>query len=196
MLNANWKIFAENGRDGYHVPFVHQSFLGYASPPQPYVLFGSGHALQRAAWARSAVGEETWLKTTQFPLTGLEPGGGWIANIFPDLVVMARGSVVEILSQLPLTYDETLYEVRVIGLVGDTEDARACRRLAFETWLQTQQPEDRASMENQQRGLRPQCISNDHRLRSQAPGRGARDRIDLCCRSDRAGKPLIRSRSD
>lgn len=158
VLKANWKLFAENGRDGYHVPFVHQSFLGYASPPQPYVLFDTGHALQQAVWAKGAVDEDTWRKTTQFPLPGLEAGSGWIVNIFPDLVVMARGSVAEILSQLPLTHDETLYEVHALGIVGDSDEARACRRLAFETWLQTQQPEDRAAMENQQRGLRSRSV--------------------------------------
>jgi len=153
LLKANWKLFAENGRDGYHVPFVHSTFLGRASPPQPYALFPTGHAVQHVTWARDAVDEETWCTTTRFPLPGFEPGDGWIVNIFPDLVVMARTSVVEILSQIPLTHDETRYEVRVLGLMGDSEEQRACRRLAFETWLQTQQPEDKEAMENQQRGL-------------------------------------------
>ncbi len=153
LLRANWKLFAENGRDGYHVPFVHSSFLGRASPPQPYALFPTGHAVQHVTWAREAVDEETWRRTTAFTLPGFEPGDGWIVNIFPDLVVMARTSVVEILSQVPLTYDQTHYEVRVLGLVGDSEEQRAGRRLGFETWLQTQQPEDKAAMENQQLGL-------------------------------------------
>lgn len=153
LLKANWKLFAENGRDGYHVPFVHESFLGYASPPMPYTLFDTGHAVQVASWNRDAVDEQTWQRTTRFPLPGFQPGEGWIANIFPDLVVMARTSAVEVLSQIPLTHDETLYEVRGLGPVGDSEEQRACRRLAFEVWFQTQLPEDRAAMETQQRGL-------------------------------------------
>lgn len=153
VLQANWKLFAENGRDGYHVPFVHHTFLGRASPPQPYTLFPSGHALQRVRWAPEAVDDGTWEQTNRFPLPGFDPGEGWLVNVFPDLIVMARGSVAEILSQTPLTPRETLYEVRALGLVGDTEEERACRRQAFTVWLQTQQPEDRAAMENQQRGL-------------------------------------------
>jgi benzoate/toluate 1,2-dioxygenase alpha subunit/p-cumate 2,3-dioxygenase alpha subunit len=158
LLRANWKLFAENARDGYHVPFVHHTFLGRASPPQPYRLFPSGHAVQHVSWAREAVDEETWRKTTQFTLPGFEPGGGWIVNIFPDLIVMARTSVVEILSQTPLTHGETHYEVRALGLVGDSAEQRAGRRLAFETWLQTQQPEDKQAMENQQRGLASRSV--------------------------------------
>ncbi|MPZ14184.1 MAG: Rieske 2Fe-2S domain-containing protein [Chloroflexi bacterium] len=158
LLKANWKLFAENGRDGYHVPFVHHTFLGKASPPQPYRLFPTGHAVQHVTWAHDAVDEETWRQTTRFPLPGFQPGDGWIVNIFPDVVVMARTSVVEILSQVPLTHEETLYEVRVLGLKGDSEEARVCRRLAFQTWLQTQQPEDKQAMENQQWGLVSQSV--------------------------------------
>ena len=72
--------------------------------------------------------------TTQFTLPGFQPGDGWIVNICPDLVVMARTSVVEILSQTPLTHGETHYEVRALGLAGDSDEQRAGRRLAFETW--------------------------------------------------------------
>lgn len=153
VLKANWKLFGENARDGYHVPFVHESFLGRASPPQPYRLLENGHASQAISLAREAVDEETWRRTTEFPLPGFEPGQGWLVNVFPDLVVTARTSVVEILSQLPLSHNETLYEVRALGPVGDSKQQRASRRLAFETWLLTQQAEDRAAMENQQRGL-------------------------------------------
>ncbi len=153
MLAANWKLFAENARDGYHVPFVHSSFLGGASPPQPYALFPSGHAVQRVGWERDAVDAETWQATTKHLLPGFAPGDGWILNICPDLVVMARTSVVEILSQIPITHDRTMYEVRALGIVGDSEEQRACRRQAFEVWLRSQQPEDKAAMENQQRGL-------------------------------------------
>lgn len=153
LLQANWKLFAENARDGYHVPFVHQSFLGRASPPQPYTLFPSGHAVQQVTWAPEAVDAATWQATTRDPLPGFQPGDGWLLNIFPDLVVTARTSVVEILSQVPLGHDETRFEVRVLGLAGDTAEQRARRRVAFQTWLQSQQPEDRAAMENQQRGL-------------------------------------------
>ncbi len=157
-LQANWKLFAENGRDGYHVPFVHHTFLGKASPPQGYTLFPTGHAVQQATWAQEAVDEDTWQKTTQHLLPGFQPGEGWIVNKFPDLVIMARTSVVEILSQIPMRHDHTLYEVRVLGLKGDSDEQRACRRLAFDTWLQTQQPEDKEAMENQQRGLASRSV--------------------------------------
>jgi phenylpropionate dioxygenase-like ring-hydroxylating dioxygenase large terminal subunit len=154
VLEANWKMFAENGRDGYHVPFVHQSFLARGSPPLPYELFPSGHALQRLALGQEAVDEATWRETARFPLPGVAAGEGYIANVLPDLVVMLRSNVTEILSQVPLTHDRTRYEVRVLGLADDDAEQRAVRELSYQTWLATQQPEDRRVMELQQRGLR------------------------------------------
>jgi phenylpropionate dioxygenase-like ring-hydroxylating dioxygenase large terminal subunit len=159
LLQANWKMFAENGRDGYHVPFVHTTFLGRGSPPQPYTLFErTGHALQQIAWARDAVDDATWADTARFELPGFAPGEGWLINVFPDLVVTARSNVAEILSQVPLAADQTRYEVRVLGLADDTPEQRAVRQRSFEVWLATQQPEDQRIMELQQRGLRSQSV--------------------------------------
>lgn len=153
VMKANWKIFAENQRDGYHVPFVHSTFLAKGSPPQPYHLFPGGHALQLVTWDSRAVDAETWAETSKFPLPGFEPGEGWLVNIFPDFLVMARSNVVEIMSQTPLNHEESLFEVRVLGVAGDNVEQRASRERSWEVWLQTQQPEDRLIMEAQQRGL-------------------------------------------
>jgi phenylpropionate dioxygenase-like ring-hydroxylating dioxygenase large terminal subunit len=158
VLKANWKMFAENARDGYHVPFVHASFLGRGSPPQPYRLLANGHALQEIAWAREAVDEATWARTAQHPLPGFEPGEGWLLNIFPDLTITARSNLWEVFSQVPLSHDETRFDVRVFGLAGDSPEQRAVRQLSFEVWLASQQPEDRDIMERQQMGLRSRSV--------------------------------------
>ncbi|HZP26521.1 MAG TPA: aromatic ring-hydroxylating dioxygenase subunit alpha [Dehalococcoidia bacterium] len=152
-LKANWKVFGENQRDGYHVPFVHQSFLAKGSPAQPYRLFPEGHAIQRLRQAQEAVDEKTWAETNRDLLPGMEPGEGWVVNIFPDFLIMVRNNVSEILSQVNISHDEVLYEVRLLGLKGDSEEQRANRRRSYEVWLQSQQPEDKAIMEIQQRGL-------------------------------------------
>jgi phenylpropionate dioxygenase-like ring-hydroxylating dioxygenase large terminal subunit len=152
-LKANWKVFGENQRDGYHVPFVHQSFLARGSPAQPYRLFPEGHAIQRLRQAQEAVDEKTWEETNRELLPGMEPGEGWVVNIFPDFLIMVRNNVSEILSQVNISHDEVLFEVRLLGLKGDSEEQRASRRRSYEVWLQSQQPEDKAIMEIQQRGL-------------------------------------------
>jgi len=104
------------------------------------------------------VDEATWRETTRFPLPGLEPGEGWLVNVLPDVVVMVRSDVAEILSQVPLTHAETRYEVRVLGLADDTPEQRAVRQRSFEVWLATQQPEDKHIMELQQRGLQSRSM--------------------------------------
>ncbi len=158
VLKANWKVFAENARDGYHVPYVHQSFLARGSPPLGYTLFPNGHARQDLALAREAVDAATWEETTAFPLPGVRRGAGWLLNVFPDLVVMVRSNVAEIMSQMPLTADETRFEVRVLGLADDDGTRRAARERGYQTWLASQQPEDRQIMEQQQRGLRSRSM--------------------------------------
>ncbi len=157
-LHANWKLFAENARDGYHVPYVHQSFLARGSPPRGYSMFPTGHALQRLALGREAVDAATWEQSTRFTLPGVAPGEGWILNLIPDVVVMVRGNVAELLWQVPLSHEASRYEVRILGLADDGPEARAARELSYRTWLATQQPEDRQVMELQQRGLRSRGV--------------------------------------
>lgn len=154
LLKANWKLFAENARDGYHVPYVHASFLGRGSPPKPYRLLANGHAFQGIAWAPEAVDDATWRQTARFPLPGFEPGEGWLLNLFPDLTLTARSNLWEVFVQVPVGHDETWFEVRVYGVAGDSEEQRTVRRLSFHVWLASQQPEDRYIMEQQQKGLR------------------------------------------
>ena len=157
LLEANWKMFAENARDGYHVPFVHhESVLRVGSPVRPYRLFEGAYApaVQWVDWDPQAIAEADWQETSKFPLPGFQPGEGWVANIFPDFTIMARGNVVEYFVQTPLSHDKTLFGVRVLGVVGDDLEQRASRQRSLDVWLRTQWPEDKAVMQAQQRGLK------------------------------------------
>lgn len=153
VLDTNWKGFAENARDGYHVPFVHK-FLRKGSPPQPYELFESGHQVQRIAQGPNSVDEETWNLSTDYAFPGFERGQGYLAVIFPDLVITPRTNVIEIFSQTPLTEARTLMEIRILGVQGDTDDQRRARESGYEVWLSKQPDEDAAIMEAQNVGLR------------------------------------------
>jgi phenylpropionate dioxygenase-like ring-hydroxylating dioxygenase large terminal subunit len=134
-LPINWKIFAENVRDGYHVPFVHP-FFRKASPPGQYNVYRGGHAFQRLGMDSNGVDPELWAQIRQHPLPGVEEGEGYIANIFPDFNVTLRSNVVSIDSQRTVGPDKVILENRTLGLAGDSEDVTAIRQLSHLTWFQ------------------------------------------------------------
>jgi phenylpropionate dioxygenase-like ring-hydroxylating dioxygenase large terminal subunit len=133
-LPINWKIFAENVRDGYHVPFVHP-FFRKASPPGPYVLHRNGHAFQSLGMDPNGIEPDLWAKIRLHPLPGVEEGEGYIANLFPDANVTLRSNVVSLDTQRTLGIDRVVIENRTLGLAGDGEEVAAIRRLAQETWF-------------------------------------------------------------
>ena len=177
LLEANWKMFAENARDGYHVAFVHHdSVLRVGSPVRPYQLFdgGCGHAMQWVDWDAQAVSDADWQETSKYPLPGFEPGAGWVMNIFPDFTIMARSNVVEYFVQTPLAYDKTLFGVRVLGVAGDSANERVSRQRSLDVWLRMQWPEDKAVMEGQQHGLRSKGMRVSLIARGLAAAEGTR----------------------
>jgi methanesulfonate monooxygenase large subunit len=134
-LPINWKIFAENVRDGYHVPFVHP-FFRKASPPGPYHLYRNGHAFQSLGMDPKGIEPDLWAQIRQFPLPGVEEGEGYIANIFPDANVTLRSNVISIDTQRTVAMDKVILENRTLGLAGDDEEVSRIRRLSQETWFQ------------------------------------------------------------
>lgn len=134
-LPINWKIFAENVRDGYHVPFVHP-FFRKASPPGPYHLYPNGHAFQTLGMDPNGIEPDLWAKIRQHPLPGVEEGEGYIANIFPDANITLRSNVISIDTQRTVGIDKVVIENRTLGLAGDSDEIRGIRQLSQETWFQ------------------------------------------------------------
>jgi phenylpropionate dioxygenase-like ring-hydroxylating dioxygenase large terminal subunit len=134
-LPINWKVFAENVRDGYHVPFVHP-FFRESSPPGNYHLFRNGHALQRLGMDPKGIEPELWERIRRFPLPGVEEGEGYIANIYPDANVTLRSNVVSIDTQRSLGIDRVVLENRTLGLADDSEEQTEVRKLSQKTWFQ------------------------------------------------------------
>jgi methanesulfonate monooxygenase large subunit len=134
-LPINWKIFAENVRDGYHVPFVHP-FFRKASPPGPYHLYRNGHAFQSLGMDPKGIDPDLWAQIRQFPLPGVAEGEGYIANVFPDTNVTLRSNVISIDTQRTVAMDRVILENRTLGLAGDDEEVTRIRRLSQETWFQ------------------------------------------------------------
>jgi methanesulfonate monooxygenase large subunit len=152
-LPVNWKVFAENARDGYHVPFVHP-FFRKASPPGRYDLFANGHAVQRLGMDESGVDPEVWRRIMSDTLPGVTPGDGYIVTLFPDVTFQLRSNEISIDSQVVLGHDRVRMENRVLGLEGDTPEIIENRILSHSTWfLNPVEREDAPVFIQQQRGV-------------------------------------------
>jgi len=157
-LPVNWKVFAENVRDGYHVPFVHP-FFRKASPPGPYFLYDNGHAVQRLGMDPNGVEPEVWAKISQHTLPGVETGDGYIVTLFPDATITLRSNVISIDSQRALGPASVLLESRVLGIVGDSQAVRESRELGHSTWfLNPVELEDAPIFVGQQQGLASSAV--------------------------------------
>ena len=152
-LPVNWKVFAENARDGYHVPFVHP-FFRKASPPGQYHLFENGHAVQRLGMDESGVEPDVWRRIMRDTLPGVTPGDGYIVTLFPDVTFQLRSNEISIDSQVVLAPDRVRMENRVLGLEGDTPEIIERRILSHTTWfLDPVEREDAPVFIQQQRGV-------------------------------------------
>jgi methanesulfonate monooxygenase subunit alpha len=157
-LPINWKVFAENVRDGYHVPFVHP-FFRKASPPGPYHLYDNGHAVQQLGMDPNGVEPDVWEKIKQHTLPGLQTGDGYIVTLFPDATITLRSNVISIDSQRALGPAEVKMESRVLGLVGDSDEVRRIRELGHATWfLNPVELEDAPIFVGQQQGVASQGV--------------------------------------
>jgi methanesulfonate monooxygenase subunit alpha len=133
-VTVNWKVFAENARDGYHVPFVHP-FFRLASPPGPYFLYENGHAVQRLGMDQAGVDPVVWERIMRTTLPGVEPGDGYIVTLFPDATIQLRSNEISIDSQRTLGPASVVLESRVLGLEGDAPEITADRILGHATWF-------------------------------------------------------------
>jgi phenylpropionate dioxygenase-like ring-hydroxylating dioxygenase large terminal subunit len=157
-VRGNWKLFPENGRDGYHVPFVHPFYRG-ASPAQEYQLYKGGHSIQRMGMAKEPQTIERWDDYMSNPLAGVEPGQGYVVHVWPDLVIHFRSNVVAIDSQAHVSWDTTLLEGRVLTLKGDTEEIRAKRLVTWKDWVDDRlSQEDMPVLAQQQKGLMSRSV--------------------------------------
>lgn len=148
----NWKLVAENQRDGYHVPFVHPLFRS-SSPARPYELADNGHAIQWTQLDYESLPEEL-KEMVEHPLPGFEGGGGYIMTLFPDLICQVRNNYFMLSSSVPKGLDRTLVTRRIFGVVGDDEDKRKIRlAAAAATSLSSYEDEDLPVLKRQGRGL-------------------------------------------
>ncbi len=158
-LRANWKCYAENARDGYHVPFVHPDLRQLSRTPLGYSLLDNGHAVQHIATEPGNLPPEEFARLLRNTLPGASPGEGYVVQIYPHLLIVFRNSMIGIESVYPLDATQTRMESRALGLVGDDDEVRADRLATWERWVnRANRDEDVPILERQQRGLRSRGV--------------------------------------
>lgn len=169
----NWKLVAENQRDGYHVPFVHPIFRS-ASPASPYELVDNGHAVQWTKLDYDRLPEE--LKSAaDYALPGFEGGGGYIMTLFPDLICQVRNNYFMLSSSVPESLDSTVVTRRIFGVVGDDEAKRKVRMAAAQaTALASYEDEDVPVLLRQRTGLSNWTVPYSLIARGQPAAAGTR----------------------
>ncbi|HXP94393.1 MAG TPA: aromatic ring-hydroxylating dioxygenase subunit alpha [Candidatus Binatia bacterium] len=159
-LAVNWKVFAENARDGYHVPFVHPFFLK-ASPPGEYKLCANGHAVQRVGIDRNGMTEELWDAMQRDRLPGMGPLDGYVMNLFPDGFLMVRCNFVAIDVQHRSDPTHLRFEERQLGVNGETPDVTERRAMGQKAFLwDALNAEDFPIFAAQQEGVMSRGVAN------------------------------------
>jgi choline monooxygenase len=151
-VKVNWKLIAENWRDGYHVPNVHPK-LAKGSPPQRYKLVDNGHCIQYMTYVQGYASDEIWELSHKHTLPGLEPLKGYHFHLFPGLVIQPLNNQFQILSQHPVDAENSVWERRAFGVVGDPAEVREVRQKCWQVWSSNQVAEDIAVLEQQQKGI-------------------------------------------
>lgn len=155
---ANWKVFAENARDGYHVPFVHPIFRK-SSPPGQYHLLENGHAVQELGVDPEGLEPEVWEQARKYPFPGVEEGEGYVLNIFPDIAITLRYNMVSVAWQSFDDVGNVVLEDHTLGLKGDTPEMRAARKASRDLWFANPvELEDHPIFEAQQRGVQSRGV--------------------------------------
>lgn len=128
-LQANWKLFVETNCEGYHeLLHVLNRTTGYALEEyrkRRWNCHEGGHVdLEQAEIGYDRLKYDNRDSHT---LPGMRPNGHVVVDIFPDVMLNCRSTVVRIDSLIPVAPDRTILECRGLGVRGDSEKVRALR---------------------------------------------------------------------
>ncbi len=155
IVRTNWKHWQETNMELYH-EYLHvlnrrTSMSEPAYFKRKWRAYSGGHATldpmvvdySKMKGMQSREGHE---------LPGLKPNEFRLLDIFPDVMLNCRATVLRIDTQIPISPTETLVQFRGLGVRGEPEDVRAARiRDHAEFWgpFGRNLPEDQFAAERQ-----------------------------------------------
>lgn len=153
-VKANWKLFVETNCEGYHELLHLLNRTTALSQPEymkrKWLLHQNGHhTFQPAtiAYEKLRLGDRN-----EGTLAGMTPNMHIVVDIFPDLMINARSTVVRMDTLIPVAPGLTILECRGLAPKSDTPDQRQARvRQHNQVWgpLGRNLPEDIWAIETQ-----------------------------------------------
>lgn len=128
-IQANWKLFVETNCEGYH-ELLHLLNRATAVGQEDYRsrqwrMHQHGHI--SFDHARIDYENLNYEQREVDVLPGMGPNGHVVVNLFPDMMLNCRSTVVRIDSLIPLSTGQTILECRGLGAAGDPKAVRAMR---------------------------------------------------------------------
>ena len=128
-IQANWKLFVETNCEGYH-ELLHLLNRATAVGQEDYRsrqwrMHQHGHI--SFDHARIDYENLNYEHRETDVLPGMEPNGHVVVNLFPDMMLNCRSTVVRIDSLIPVSTGQTILECRGLGAAGDSKAVRAMR---------------------------------------------------------------------
>jgi methanesulfonate monooxygenase large subunit len=136
-LKANWKMFVETNCEGYHeLLHVLNRTTGVAFEQyrkrQWRCHAGAHLSLEQA---KIEYDQHKFDDRDSHTLPGMQANGHVVVDLFPDMMLNCRSTVVRIDSLIPIAPDRTILECRGLGVRGDSASVRAARiRHHNEVW--------------------------------------------------------------
>jgi choline monooxygenase len=153
---VNWKVYVENGLDGYHIPFVHDVLSGILGKQQTSFENRSGEygsstrAPLDAAFVAALLGVPLAELRERDPTPQICFG-----SILPNLIPVASAVELSYLRVDPVAPDRVRLLARSFDLGGPAHAMREARRMAFDRTNR----QDIEVVSRVQRGLAGNCVS-------------------------------------
>ncbi len=116
-IRANWKTFAENHQDGYHLAYVHAANLrGYQHREQEHFLHGRHWSFFEPLIPGATPPDERFTRLRRIDHIDERWHGSSVHLLFPNLALAAGATFWATIHLLPVAPDRTTVELRVRGM--------------------------------------------------------------------------------
>ncbi len=177
-LNANWKAWMETNLDAYHT-FMHVVLRKtQVDSDRRIQVHPGGHAAGQGVRA-SYTNYKGWQERSDtLALPGLEATEMRSAHLFPNAMLLARGTVIRLDTVIPVAPGKMVLECRGLGVRGDTPEQRRQRFSHHNMYwgpLSRNMPEDAFAAEACEAAFAPgaanyQIIARDENMTGQDDG--------------------------